>query len=79
MILIQESIKHYVHGTVNMFIRSLSIKDLNRLRHIVRNTHLKFYPTIALTNREVDNFINSLGPDVAGKMIKFAVDNKHID
>jgi len=62
-----------------MFIRELSFTDLNRLRKIVRNTHLKFYPNGYLTNTEVDKFINSLGPEVAGKMIKFAVDNRQVD
>ena len=28
---------------------------------------------------EVDKFINAVGPDLAGKMIKFAVDNNHVD
>ena len=62
-----------------MFIRELSFKDLLRLRKIVRNTHLKFYPQADLSDMEVDKFINSLGPNVAGKMIKFAVDNNHVD
>ena len=62
-----------------MFIRQLSLKDLNRLRTIVRSTHLKFYPNELLTNNEVDKFINAVGPDLAGKMIKFAVDNNHVD
>ena len=62
-----------------MFIHELSLKDLNRLRVIVRNTHLKFYPNELLTNSEVDKFINAVGPDLAGKMIKFAVDNNHVD
>jgi len=62
-----------------MFIRELSFTDLNRLRKIVRNTHLKFYPNGYLSNIEVDKFINSLGPEVAGKMIKFAVDNRQVD
>jgi len=57
-----------------MFIRELSIQDLNRLRKIIRNTHLKFYPNGYLTNKEVDKFINALGPEVAGKMVKQAVD-----
>ena len=61
-----------------MFIRELSFQDLLRLRKIVRNTHLKFYPQADLTDMEVDKFINSLGPDVAGKMIKYAVDTNQV-
>ena len=62
-----------------MFIRELSLKDLNRLRTIVRNTHLKFYPNEFMTNSEVDKFINAVGPELAGKMIRYAVDNKHVE
>ncbi|BAQ87473.1 hypothetical protein [uncultured Mediterranean phage uvMED] len=62
-----------------MFIRELSLKDLNRLRSIVRNTHLKFYPNEFMTNVEVDKFINAVGPELAGKMIRYAVDNKQVE
>ena len=61
-----------------MFIRTLAFKDLLRLRKIVRNTHLKFYPQADLSDKEVDKFINTLGPEVAGKMIKYAVDNNQV-
>ena len=62
-----------------MFIRELKIADLNRLRKIVRETHLKFYPSGYLSNNEVDKFIDSLGPETAGHLIKYHVDNRNVD
>jgi len=40
----------------------------------VRQVHLKHYPQDKLTNYECDKLIDAWGPDVAGRMIKVAVD-----
>ena len=61
------------------FLNELQLKDLNRLRLIVRNVQLKFYPKGYLTPYEIDKFIDALGPEVAGNMIKKFVDAGKVD
>jgi hypothetical protein len=56
------------------FSSVLSVADRDRLRIIVRQVHLKHYPQDKLTNYECDKLIDAWGPDVAGRMIKAAVD-----
>jgi len=61
------------------FLNELQLKDLNRLRLIVRNVQLKFYPNGYLTNKEVDKFIDAMGPMVAEKMIKLGIDKGYVE
>jgi len=56
------------------FTSQLSVADRDRLRHIVRKVHLSHYPQDKLTNLEVDKLIDAWGPEIAGKLVKKAVD-----
>lgn len=60
------------------FVHDLSAEDLRKLREIVKRTHLRFYPTDRINDYEADKLIDALGPEVAGKMVKEAVDRKLI-
>ena len=61
------------------FTNQLSVIDLSRLRKIVANVQLKFYPKGYLTPYEIDKFIDALGPEVAGNMIKHYTDIGKVD
>jgi hypothetical protein len=52
------------------FLNTLSLKDRNRLRTIVKNTHLKYYPTHMITNKEADKLVESFGEETIYKMLK---------
>jgi len=56
------------------FSSVLSLEHRNLLRQIVRKVHLAHYPAEKLTNVEVDKLIDAWGPEVAGRMVKRAVD-----
>lgn len=56
------------------FISELSPLDRERLRGVVRKVHLKHYPAHMLTNYEVDRLIDAWGPEVAGNIVRKAVD-----
>ena len=62
------------------FIHTLSQQDLGVLRGIVRKVHLaevikKFGPNHpAVTDRECDRLIESIGPEVVERMIRFGAD-----
>jgi len=55
------------------FSSTISAKDRDRLRQIVKQTHLKFYPQDFLTTVEVDKFIDAMGAEVIDKMLRQAV------
>ncbi len=57
------------------FSSTISAKDRERLRQIVRQTHLKFYPNEFLTTLEVDKFIDAMGAEVVVKMLRKAVNS----
>ena len=59
---------------VMSFTNQLSVLDLSRLRKIVANVQLKHYPTGYLTPYEIDKFIDAMGPEVAGNLIKHYTD-----
>jgi hypothetical protein len=61
------------------FTNELSVEDLSRLRKIVENVQLKFYPKGYLTKYEIDKFIDALGPETAGNLIKHHVDSGNVD
>ena len=61
------------------FSSQLSIQDRNRLRSIVRSVHLRHYPKHMLTNLEVDKLIDAWGPEIAGKLVKQAIDGGLVD
>jgi hypothetical protein len=62
------------------FIHTLSQQDLGVLRGIVRKVHFaevvkKFGPNHpAVTDHECDRLIESIGPEVVERMIRFGVD-----
>jgi len=56
------------------FIHGLSPEDLRRLREVTKAVHLRHYPQHMITDYEADRIIDALGPEVAGKMVKVAVD-----
>lgn len=56
------------------FISTIGKQDLDLLRGIVRKVHLRFVPKEHATNKECDKLIESLGPEVVEKMIRFGVD-----
>ncbi len=56
------------------FISSLAEQDLTLLRGIVRKVHLRYVPQDFATDKECDKLIESLGPEIAEKMIRFGVD-----
>lgn len=56
------------------FTNQLSVVDLSRLRKIVANVQLKHYPSGYLTPYEIDKFIDAMGPEVAGNLIKHYTD-----
>jgi hypothetical protein len=56
------------------FTNELSLTDRRRLRSIVRKVHLGHYPAHMLTNHECDKLIDAWGPEVAGNIVRKAVD-----
>jgi hypothetical protein len=56
------------------FISTIGKQDLDLLRGIVRKVHLAYVPKEHATNKECDKLIESLGPEIAEKMIRFGVD-----
>jgi hypothetical protein len=61
------------------FIDTLSIKDRNRLRAIVKKVHLSYYPTDMINNYEADKLIDSFGPEVVADLLKQHIDTGNID
>lgn len=56
------------------FSTDLSLMDRRRLRTIIRNVHLKWYPKEKLTDYECDKLIDAWGPEVAAIEVRKAVD-----
>lgn len=56
------------------FMSELSPADRHRLRAIVRKVHLKHYPAHMLNNYECDRLIDAWGPEIAGNIVRRAVD-----
>ena len=69
-------------GKEMSFISTLSSQDLNLLRGIVKKVHLrevvnKFGPNhVGVSDNECDKLIESIGPEVAERMIRFGVDKR---
>ena len=61
------------------FVSTLSVKDLNRLRIIVKKVHLSYYPKDMITNYEADKLIDSFGPEVVADLLKQHIDTGNID
>lgn len=56
------------------FIGTISKDDLSLLRGIVRKVHLVHVPKDFATDKECDKLIESLGPEIVERMIRFGVD-----
>jgi hypothetical protein len=56
------------------FTSVLSVADRDRMRAIVRSVHLRHYPAHMITTLECDKLIDALGPEVAARLIKQAMD-----
>ncbi len=52
----------------------IPLKDLQRLRIVVKNNHMKHYPKEKVTDKEADRIIESITPQTRDKLIRLAVD-----
>ncbi len=52
----------------------IPLKDLQRLRIVVKNNHMKQYPKEKVTDKEADRIIESITPQTRDKLIRLAVD-----
>ena len=52
----------------------IPLKDLQRLRIVVKKNHMKHYPKVHVTDKEADRIIESINPQTREKLIKLAVD-----
>ena len=52
----------------------IPLRDLQRLRIVVKNNHMKHYPKEKVTDKEADRIIESITPQTRDKLIKLAVD-----
>ena len=52
----------------------IPLRDLQRLRVVVKNNHMKHYPKEQCTDREADKIIETITPETREKLIKLAVD-----
>ena len=51
------------------FLNNLSLKDRRRLRVIVKQTHLKHYPTHRITDYEVDKLVEGFCEETIYKLL----------
>ena len=58
------------------FLGELDRKDLDRLRRITRRAHAKYRPRERLTDLEVDDIIEQLGPEAALDTLRKAVNGQ---
>ena len=52
------------------FIHTISQKDRNRLRTIVKRVHLKNYPTHVITDYEADKLVEAFGEETIYNLLK---------
>ncbi len=60
------------------FLNTLSLKDRNRLRKIIKKVHFQHYPTHMITNYEADKLIEAFSEEVIYKMLSENV-GKNVD
>ena len=58
------------------FLTSISFKDLERLREVVRKVHMAHYADRHITTREMDMIIETMGPDLLEQQLKSLVDQQ---
>ena len=56
------------------FINTLSQLERDTLRRVVKVVHMKHHPKDFVNDYEADKIIESIGPEVAGRMIKVGID-----
>jgi len=61
---------------MSYFLHTLKKEDRDILRQVVKKVHLQHHPEEFCTNTEADKVINTIGPDVIERMIKFGIDNR---
>lgn len=61
-----------------MLISELRPHDLIRLRRVVRQVHMAYYPAEFCTDRECDRIIETLAPATAERLLKRLVDGKSL-
>jgi len=60
------------------FITTLSFRDLERLRKVVRKVHMAHYREDQVSDYECDRIIDALGPQVLEWDLKRLVDGKEM-
>ena len=61
---------------MSYFLHTLKKEDRDILRQVVKKVHLQHHPEEFCTNTEADKVINTIGPEVIERMIKFGIDNR---
>ena len=57
------------------FINTLSQRERDTLRRVVKVVHMKHHPKDFVNDYEADKIIETIGPEVAARMIKVGVDS----
>lgn len=61
---------------MSYFLHTLKKEDRDILRQVVKKVHLQHHPEQFCTNTEADKVINTIGPEIIERMIKFGIDNR---
>lgn len=56
------------------FINTLSQRERDTLRRVVKVVHMKHHPKDFVNDYEADKIIEAIGPEVASRMIKVGID-----
>lgn len=60
------------------FVKSLKQEELTMLRRLVKKVHFQYFDEkhgrSFVTNKMLDQMIDSIGPEIVERMIKFGVD-----
>jgi len=57
------------------FINTLSQRERDTLRRVVKVVHMKHHPKDFVNDYEADKIIEAIGPEVAARMIRVGVDS----
>ena len=61
------------------FIEGLSYGDHMRLRKIVRNVHMRHYPSQHMNDQEADKLIESIGIEAGENLLRKAVNRGMVE
>jgi hypothetical protein len=56
------------------FLGSLSFEDLDLLRKVVKNIHMRHFPEDLVTDHEADKVIEAFGDETCERLVRTAVD-----